>query len=118
MPNIASSIQEYCKKINSRLTYFDIISISLIVSGIIFLSLYFQYSERKKYTDVIYQEGKNLGLDVQKDRGLPFGSKTGKTYTFFWCQGSSRIKETNKIIFSNEEEASKAGRTLSKLCQK
>ncbi len=118
MPNITSSIQDYCKKINSRITYFDIASIAVVLIGIAVLVTYFHNEEQKMYKDVIYQEGSRTVVDVQKDSNQPFGSKTGTTYTFSWCQGSTRIKEKNKIFFSSEEDAEKEGRTLSKLCKK
>jgi len=36
-------------------------------------------------------------------------SKNGTKYHFPWCSGAQRIKEENKIWFSNEQEARKAG---------
>lgn len=118
MPNITSSIQDYCKKINSRITYFDIVSIAVVLLGIAFLVTYFHNEEQKNYKDIIYQEGAQQVSGLSEDNKLPFGSKSGTTYTFSWCQGSARIKEKNKIFFSSEEAAQREGRTLSKLCKK
>lgn len=48
----------------------------------------------------------------------PFASIHGQTYTFSWCQSSSRIVEKNRIYFTDEEEAKQKGYRLSKLCSK
>ena len=36
-------------------------------------------------------------------------SKNGSKYHYPWCSGAQRIKEENKIIFENKEEAEKSG---------
>ena len=46
-----------------------------------------------------------------------FASINGKTYTFSWCSGADKIKESNKIFFKSEEDAIATGRILSKLCK-
>lgn len=43
-------------------------------------------------------------------------SKNGKKYYFEHCSGVKRIKEANKIWFSSEFEAKKAGLTLASNC--
>jgi len=40
-----------------------------------------------------------------------------KLYHYSWCSGAKRIKETNKLWFSTEEEAISAGYTLAGNCQ-
>jgi hypothetical protein len=81
--------------------------------------------QRENSQGILYHEG--LYEDVQsKDQNIPngsndirpFGSAKGKTYTFSWCQGSTRISSKNKIYFGSEEEAKGVGRRLSKLCKK
>lgn len=43
-------------------------------------------------------------------------SKSGKKYYLPWCGGVSRIKEENKIWFTSESEAKKAGYTQANNC--
>ncbi len=119
------SIQEYLKKINSRLTFVDILSLFTTLMFILTLLFYIQYQEYKNRKDVIYHVavGDVIGVsDGNTTHGVtdarPFGSMKGKTYTFSWCQGSSRISSKNKIYFANEEEAKGRGRALSKMCKK
>jgi hypothetical protein len=112
------SIQEYCKKINRELSIYDIGSLLAVTLGILGLYTYLAVEKSRTRVDVVYQEGVESGVVEKNDTSLPFGSKNGKTYTFTWCQGSSRILEKNKIIFGSEDEAQKSGRTMSKLCKK
>lgn len=44
-------------------------------------------------------------------------SKNGSKYHFPWCQGASQISEKNKIVFSSEAEAIKAGFTRASNCK-
>ena len=124
MPNIRHSIQDYCRKINSRLTGFDILSLFVTVFFILALVLVIQYQRLGKIEKVVYKEaeiGSNTSLvteDVMHTDGRPFGSNKGKTYTFSWCSGSKNISAKNKIYFSSQADAEKSGRTLSKLCRK
>jgi hypothetical protein len=113
-----NSIQEYSKKINRGLSIFDIGSLMAVTLGILFLNVYVDAKSTKALTGAVYQEGDLTIESKEQDKGLPFGSKNGKTYTFSWCQGSSRILEKNKIIFATEDEALRSGRTMSKLCQR
>jgi len=50
-------------------------------------------------------------------RGGIVASKNGTRYYLPGCSGGSRIKEENKIYFSNEVEARSAGYTKSKTCK-
>ena len=113
-----NSIQEYGKKINRGLSIFDIGSLMAVMLGILFLNIYVDTASTSVSDGVTYQEGNSVAPSNEQEKGLPFGSKNGKTYTFSWCQGSSRILEKNKIIFATEDEAQRSGRTMSKLCQK
>jgi hypothetical protein len=118
MPNITHSIQEYCKKINSYLTFIDIISLFVTTLALFFFLLYLYVSQKQRMQDIVYQKFTSRYSFSEKVTTAPFGSVSGKTYTFSWCSGASRISEKNKVIFSNEEEAKGSGRTLSKLCKK
>lgn len=116
------SIQEYLKKINSRLTLFNCLS---LLGTVISLGgfLFFLYEQKKMNdTPVSYLEYKDKGVDNENVRigidSRPFASVYGKTYTFFWCQGSQLISAKNRIYFVTESEAKSSGRTLSKLCKK
>ncbi|MEK7178660.1 MAG: hypothetical protein AAB727_00195 [Patescibacteria group bacterium] len=46
---------------------------------------------------------------ILESEGTVVGSKNGTKYHYPWCSGAQRIKEENKIWFSSEEEARKAG---------
>lgn len=117
MPNITHSIQEYCKKINSRICFIDIISLFITAIGLLTFLLYLDFSQKNRIKEVIYQEGESEIISSKDQTRLPFGSVSGKTYTFSWCSGASRISEKNKIVFLNEEMAKASGRVLSKLCK-
>jgi hypothetical protein len=112
------SIQDYLKKINSWLSLTDIISLLITASLLVTFALYLHKKSRGTTLPATYivAEAKDEIATVSDTR--PFASKHGKTYTFSWCQGSSRIKEANKVFFINETEALQSGRTLSKLCKK
>ncbi|MEK7576035.1 MAG: hypothetical protein AAB491_03070, partial [Patescibacteria group bacterium] len=55
------------------------------------------------------QNIKNNQVQINSSQGMLIGSKNGTKYHFPWCSGAQRIKEENKIWFSNKEEAEKAG---------
>ncbi len=119
------SIQDYLKKINSWLRFTDILSLFVTCAIIVLFTGYIQYTQRENSQSVVYREG--LYEDIQsKDQHIsggsndvrPFGSIKGKTYTFSWCQGATRISTKNKIHFASEDEARSSGRTLSKLCRR
>ena len=54
------------------------------------------------------QNIKNNQVQINSSQGMLIGSKNGTKYHFPWCSGAQRIKEENKIWFSNKEEAEKA----------
>ena len=125
MSTIASSIQEYGKKINSRITGLDILSLLVTMLSLGVLYGVILHSKELYATKVIYTEGSgiisshNSGVsNGSQHDARPFGSKKGTTYTFSWCTRSGAIRDINKIYFVNEEEAKRSGRTLSKLCKK
>ena len=111
------SIQEIIKKINSRLSYLDCLSILSTTLFLVFLAFYLQIKSESLQKPVIYRAFSGPVETSSKDT-KPFGSKNGTTYTFSWCQNSGQTKEMNKVYFKSAQEAEKAGRTLSKLCQK
>lgn len=125
MSNIASSIQDYSKKINSRITALDIGSLLVTLFSLCILCIIIVQSKKLHATKVIYKEGTgtislyNSGTPNDADHdSRPFGSSKGKTYTFSWCMRSGVIRAANKIYFANEEDAKRSGRTMSKLCKK
>jgi hypothetical protein len=119
------SIQDNLKKINSAISYTIIISLFVGLLGITCAIWYISNVKLKNVKGIVYTSsvteqlsGSTIkAIEGVKDKA-PFGSKSGKTYTFSWCQGSSRIKEVNKIYYTTEEEAKRSGRTLSKLCKR
>lgn len=117
---MASSIQEYCKKINRAVTFVDIVGLLCITIAFIVLFFIIRDKQKEVIQEVFYAEGVNVSITKEGNTNLnkPFGSKSGKTYTFSWCQASGRILAKNKIYFADEEEARTSGRTLSKLCQR
>ncbi len=111
------SIQEIIKKINSRLSYLDCLSILCTALFLVFLTFYLHIKSESLQKPVIYRVFSGATETDSKDT-KPFGSKNGTTYTFSWCQNAGQTKEVNKVYFKSAQEAERAGRTLSKLCQK
>lgn len=114
------SIQEIGKYINSRLSFYDCLSIFSTAAICLVFAFFIHYKQNSAVVPVLYRESSESNPTVKgvNSTGLPFGSKNGKTYTFSWCQGASQIKLANKIYFKTTVEAERTGRTLSKLCQK
>ncbi len=58
-----------------------------------------------------------------KEGGVPISnknivaSKGGKKYYFIWCKGVENLKEKNKVYFSSEDDAKRAGKTLANNCK-
>lgn len=109
-------IQETLKKINSKITTIQIMSLLVTLLLIIsfYFYLYFTISTNSK--PLIYRESEGVSQVNLNEKSTIFASINGTTYTFSWCQGANKIKEENKIFFSSEEEAIKYGRRLSKMC--
>jgi hypothetical protein len=119
------SIQDYCKKINSGLTFTSIFSVFLVVVFLAGLIMYIYHQESSLKKPILYTEAIDVKASesisdsfAQGNNSRPFGSSKGKTYTFAWCQGSDRILEKNKVYFTSENQAVASGRTLSKLCKR
>jgi hypothetical protein len=108
-------IQEYLKKINSKISLVDIYSILITTLFILGFIVYLYISKIESPVTYIKsnEEPKTL-----TNNSLPFASVNGNTYTFAWCQGANVIKIKNRIYFTNENGAQQSGRSLSKLCQK
>ena len=45
-------------------------------------------------------------------------NSTSKLYHFLWCSGAQKIKESNKIYFSSDQEAQSRGYALAGNCRK
>ena len=119
--NVKRSIQEYLKKINSRLTFFDCVSI-LVTTVFFAIFVFYMYVHNiierptmSYYSDIKSEVSSGI---TNTENSRPFASINGKTYTFSWCQNATLISEKNKIYFNSEEEAKNSGRVLSKFCQK
>lgn len=115
---MGSSIQDYAKKINSRLSFWDILSVSITTLALAIFAIFLYVKKENENIPVSYiSNSENNGI-IDKTDSRPFASVNGKTYTFSWCGGSNNISEKNKIYFENEGLAKSSGRVLSKLCQK
>lgn len=114
--NVGSSIQEYCKKINSAISKYDIYGLTFVVAVLLVLYVYILTHEVNKKKEVTFSHLEASSSLENTTRNAPFGSKNGKTFTYAWCKGSTRIKEANKVYFGSKEQAEKSGRSLSKLC--
>lgn len=116
---MGSSIQDYAKKINSRLTLLDCLSLFVTTLFIALFALFLFKQQESKSIPVSYlQYSGKEPTDSPEEDSRPFGSINGKTYTFSWCQNSSRTLVKNRVYFATELAAEQKGRTLSKLCQK
>ncbi len=109
------SIQDIVKNINRRLSFYDILALLVLV--LLLFILTFAIKAGVEPTTVSYEEGADDSASLDTVPSAIFASVSGKTYTYSWCKGASRIKEQNKIFFQNEKEAEKTGRILSKLCK-
>ncbi|MBP6888292.1 MAG: hypothetical protein KBC21_01195 [Candidatus Pacebacteria bacterium] len=113
----AYSIQDILRNINRRLTFYDVtalFSLVVIISATFFI---IKGKDAKRFSNVVYVESKEEEVLNSPSFSQIFASKSGKTYTYSWCQGAGRIKEENKIYFTTEGEAEASGRGLSKLCK-
>ena len=111
-----SSIQEYLKRINSKLTKLNCLSLFATAFCCLSFTGYLYLEKAGNNTPVSYIEGKFEKETSPATDSRPFASIKGKTYTFTWCQNSGAIKK--RVYFTSEEEAKMSGRVLSKLCQK
>ncbi len=115
------SIQDYLKKINSGLTYTDIMSLFITCVVISLFLGYIWHVQAQERGEVVYVKSSTVQSDDRassSNEGKPFGSKNGTTYTYSWCSGSGNIKPANKIYFASSEDAEAKGKRLSKLCEK
>jgi hypothetical protein len=110
------SIQEIGKKINSKLSVYDCVALSLIAIVFLCLAIHIHEERLSEKKPVLYRESATQQVLGAQADSRPFGSKTGTTYTYSWCSGASQIKPANKVYFAGGAEAEKSGRTLSKLC--
>ena len=111
-----SSIQDYAKIINRKLTITDCVSVFGTFLVLLGFLVFLVTKEVDASVPTVYTEGEKE-MAVPKPSDI-FASKKGKTYTFSWCSGSKNISAKNKIFFHSEEDAKESGRVLSKLCDK
>lgn len=113
---MAHSIQDYLRKINSSISFYDCLAAALLLMTLGAFTLYLHHEQERLRLPVIYRTGKTVVRPTVNSR--PFGSRKGTTYTYTWCSGSGQIKEANKLYWKNREAAEASGRTFSKLCTK
>jgi len=114
---MTSSIPEIAKYINRKLSLYDCIALGVCALGSALFGTFLYQKQKEAKLPVVYRASTEQVLGATSE-ARPFGSKNGTTYTYSWCQGSSQIKEANKIFFTSSVAAENAGRRLSKLCQK
>lgn len=112
------SIQDYAKKINSKLSFWDILSIFVTTLILAIFTVFLYIKKEKENIPVLYISNSENSTILSEKDSRPFASVNGKTYTFSWCGGSNNISAKNKIYFTDELTAQASGRVLSKLCQK
>jgi hypothetical protein len=112
------SIQDYLKKINSKLTTIDCVGLFFTTLILVLFYGFVDHKHNSSRVPVSYTEQEIDTITVKKEESRPFASSKGLTYTFSWCQGAGRISPKNKVFFANEDQAKQSGRVLSKLCQK
>lgn len=118
---MGSSIQDYLKKINTWLSFYDSVSLGATTLILVIFSLYIHTRTVEAASEVTYISNTDSSLGTKMISSIdsrPFASRKGKTYTYSWCSGSGRISQRNKIVFNSEAQAIASGRTLSKLCKK
>lgn len=115
---IGNSIQDYAKKINSRLSFLDILSVLITTLILAVFTVFLYIKKEKENIPVSYISNSENNQNIIEKDSHPFASVNGKTYTFSWCGGSNNISEKNKIYFTDELIAQASGRVLSKLCTK
>ncbi len=111
------SITETLRKINMELRGANFLSIFL---SLILLSAFIAY---KIFTSSYITEAKEMNyiksdfISQNKTKKIHFiyASIRGKKYYYYNCK--STIKEANKIYFKDDNQALKAGYTLSKTCK-
>jgi len=74
---------------------------------------------QKRLADIQKEENLSLKDTPQKEGSSQniWGSKSGTKFYYAWCSGASRIKEENRVYYSSQEDALKAGRTLASSCK-
>jgi c-di-AMP phosphodiesterase-like protein len=111
------SIQDNLKKINSRIPLSALVSLLVTTFFLTSFIIFLDAKEKRNDQPISYTEGRIENTPEKVVDSKPFGSISGTTYTFSWCQGSNRILPKNRVYFSNEQEAQTSKRTLSKLCK-
>ncbi|MEN9551720.1 MAG: hypothetical protein RI935_97 [Candidatus Parcubacteria bacterium] len=111
------SIQDIVRNINRRIILFDIVTLLLLFLLLLVFLIVVKNRNNKENKPITFLYKQEEIKSSQSSPSLIFGSKGGETYTYTWCQGASRTKVSNRVYFSNENEAIQSGRRLSKLCK-
>ncbi len=121
---IDTSIQDFLRKINSRIltvvTPFSLIVVTLFCLSFLLFILTLAYTVRGERHVFVYQENDvkvSSAQGSQVGKRAYFASKSGKVYYSAFCKGGKRVKESSRIYFESEAGAKGSGRTLSKLCE-
>jgi hypothetical protein len=121
---IDTSIQDFLRKINSRILFYIHPAEALFFSALALFFLIFiitlSFITKEDRHVFIYTEGKEEEASAQGKGSASFGyfgAKSGKVYYTSFCKAGSRVKEVNRVYFAKKEEAIGSGRTLSKLCE-
>lgn len=111
------SITETLKKINRELRGANFLSIFLTFILISSFIIYKIYSSMNlvEAKEINYIASNFSSENTNKNLHFIYASRRGKKYYYFNCKAN--IKEENKIYFTNDENAQKAGYTLSKTCK-
>ncbi len=121
---IDTSIQDFLRKINSRIltaaSPFSLVVVTLFCLSFLLFILILAYAVRGERHVFVYQENSvkvSPGQSDQAGKGSYFASKSGKVYYSAFCKAGKRVKESSRIYFESEVSAKDSGRRLSKLCE-
>jgi len=119
-----TKIKEFVKEKEEKILFiFSIIFISTICFCFGFLVRDFVYKKeipkiKIVEKDKVGEENKKLKSQDSFNLNVVIGNKRTKIYHFPWCSGAKTMKEENKIYFSSEKEAIKAGFRKAKNCKR
>ena len=121
---IDTSIQDFLRKINSRILFYVspteiLFFFSLSLSLLLFIGILSFVTKDERHV-FVYTEGKDESVTKEsatRKNNAYFASKSGKVYYTSFCKAGNRVKEGNRIYFTLESEAKSSGRELSKLCE-
>jgi len=105
---------KFCKENNNELYLATIIILTAVISfGLGRLSKIREEKmpitiESSEISETIPLSTSNVDSGIKADK-IFVASKNGKKYYYAWCESANVIKEQNRIWFSTQAEAEKAG---------